>query len=95
MAAYVVADIEVQDAAAYEAYRKGVAATLEKYGGRFLVRGGQVTAFEGTWRPQRLVVIEFPDMAALEAWYASPEYKPLLAIRLSASDGRLVAAEGI
>lgn len=94
MAAYVIADIEIKDAAAYEAYKRGVSATLEKYGGRFLVRGGEVKPVEGDWQPSRIVVLEFADMATLEAWYASPEYKPLLGIRLAATTGRLIAVQG-
>ncbi len=94
MTAYVIADIQVQDAAAYETYKQGVAATVEKYGGRFLVRGGEVTSFEGGWEPSRIVVLEFPDMAALKAWYASPEYKPLLGMRLAATTGRLIGVQG-
>ena len=95
MPAYVIADIDVHDTAAYDDYRKGVEATVAKFGGRFIVRGGAVKAVEGQWRPKRLVVIEFPDMAALDAWYASPDYKPLLDLRLAASSGRLIAAEGV
>jgi uncharacterized protein (DUF1330 family) len=95
MSAYVIADIEVKDARAYETYRNGVEPTVRKYGGRFIVRGGQVSAVEGAWCPQRLVVIEFPDMAALEAWYASPDYAPLLELRLAASTGRLIKVEGV
>ena len=94
MAAYVIADIQVQDAAAYETYKKGVGATVEKYGGRFLVRGGEVKSFEGGWQPSRMIVLEFPDMAALDAWYASPEYKPLLEMRLAATTGRLIGVQG-
>lgn len=94
MAAYVIADIEVRDAAAYDAYKKGVAATVGKFGGRFVVRGGAVKSFEGSWSPKRVVVIEFPDMAALEAWYGSPDYKPLLEMRLAAATGSLIAVEG-
>jgi uncharacterized protein (DUF1330 family) len=94
MPAYVIADIEVRDAAAYEAYKKDVGATLTRYGGRFVVRGGAVRSFEGGWQPSRIVVIEFPDMARLEAWYNSPEYKPLLDLRLAATTGRLIGVEG-
>lgn len=95
MPAYVIADIEVKDAAAYEAYRKGVEATLLTFAGRFLVRGGAVTRKEGTWAPRRLVVLEFPDMAALEAWYGSADYKPLLDLRIAATSSQLVAVEGV
>ena len=94
MAAYVIADIEVNDASAYEAYKKGVAATVEKFGGRFLVRGGAVTPCEGDWNPKRVVVLEFPDMGTLDAWYRSADYKPLLEMRLAATNSRLIAVEG-
>lgn len=94
MPAYVVADIVVNDDKGYEAYKSGVAETVAKFGGRFLVRGGEAKSFEGGWQPQRLVIIEFPDMATLEAWYRSADYAPLLALRLQASDGRLVAVQG-
>ena len=94
MTAYVIADIEVRDPAAYEEYKRGVAATVEKFGGRFVVRGGAVKPYEGDWSPSRVVVIEFPDMAKLDAWYHSADYKPLLDLRLSATAGRLIAVEG-
>jgi uncharacterized protein (DUF1330 family) len=94
MPAYVIADIEVDDAAAYEAYKRDVGASVNKFGGRFIVRGGPVVPHEGGWCPQRIVVIEFPDMASLDAWYKSAEYKPLLDLRLAATRGRLIAVEG-
>ncbi len=94
MAAYVIADIDVKDAAAYEEYKKGVAATVAKFGGRFVVRGGTVKSYEGAWSPKRVVVIEFPDMGKLDAWYQSPDYKPLLDMRLAATVGSLIAVEG-
>jgi uncharacterized protein (DUF1330 family) len=95
MAAYLIADIEVKDALAYDRYRRDVGGTLEKYGGRFVVRGGAAKGVEGGWQPSRIVVIEFPSMAALETWYRSAEYKPLLDLRLAATTGRLIMVEGI
>ncbi len=94
MAAYVIGEIEVTDPAAYEGYRKQVLATIEKHGGRFLVRGGGVEALEGGWAPKRLVVLEFPSMAKAREWYRSPEYAPLIKLRQTASRGKLVAVEG-
>ena len=94
MAAYVIGEIEVTDPAAYEGYRKQVLATIEKHGGRFLVRGGAVEALEGGWSPKRLVVLEFPTMAKAREWYRSPEYAPLITLRQKASRGKLVAVEG-
>jgi len=94
MPAYLIADVEVHDADVYAEYRRGVLPLVQKFGGRFLVRGGRHEVLEGAWQPQRLVVIEFPDMAALQAWYRSPEYTELIKLRQGASRGTLVAVEG-
>jgi len=95
MAAYCIANIEVTDPALYEDYRKGVAATIAAHGGRFLARGGAAEALEGAYPVRRVVILEFPTMAALKAWYASPEYAPLLALRKRASRGDLFVVEGV
>jgi len=63
MPAYVIADVTVTDATSMEEYRKQVPATIAKYGGRYLVRGGAHEALEGEWKPNRLVLHEFPSMA--------------------------------
>ena len=94
MSAYVIAEIEVTDAAMYDDYRKQVAATVQKFGGRFVVRGGKVEALEGGWSPKRLVVLEFPSMEQAQKWYRSSDYAPLIALRQRASRGRLVLVEG-
>ena len=95
MAAFVVVDIEVTDAVAFEEYRRAVPATITKYGGRYLVRGGKSETLEGGWDPQRLVILEFPNVEAVKRWYRSEEYRPLLAVRLKASKGSLVLVEGV
>ena len=94
MAAYLIADVEVTDPDTYEIYKKDLPATLAEFGGRYVVRGGAVEVLEGEWTPQRLVIIEFPDMARLKAWYESPAYRPLIAIRQRAARARLLAVEG-
>ena len=95
MAAYIHASIEVTDPALYEDYRREVPAPIAAHGGRYLVRGGACEALEGGLPPQRQVILEFPDMAALKAFYDSPEYTRLRAIRQRASRGTLVAIQGI
>ncbi|MBM3503411.1 MAG: DUF1330 domain-containing protein [Alphaproteobacteria bacterium] len=95
MAAYLMVDVEVTDQVTYDAYRSQTGAVLAKYGGRFLVRGGRHETLEGDWKPHRFVVIEFADMAALKRFYDSPEYRPLLAQRLRASNSRAIAVEGL
>jgi uncharacterized protein (DUF1330 family) len=94
MPAYVIADVTIKNPEVYAEYRSRVLATVTKYGGRFLVRGGTCDVVEGDWRPGRVVVIEFPDMAAAKAWYGSAEYGPLVKLRQSASTGSLLLIEG-
>lgn len=95
MPAYIYGDIEVTDPAAYETYRQQVPALIAAHGGRYLVRGGAVDVLEGDRVPRRQVILEFPDMAHLKAFYASPQYKTLIAIRQGASHGSLIAIEGV
>lgn len=95
MSAYVIADVEVIDSAGYEQYRQQVPATIAAFGGRYLVRGGALTALEGDWLPKRCVILEFPSMAQLEAWYDSPAYVPLRALRQRTTKSRLVKVEGL
>lgn len=95
MAAYVIGEIEVTDPATYADYGKQVLATIQKYGGRFVVRGGAIDPLEGGWTPKRIVVLEFPTMAKAREWYDSKEYGPLITLRQKASRGKLIAVEGV
>ena len=95
MAAYVIAEIEVTDHPTYDDYRGQVSATVEKYGGRFVVRGGRTETLEGGWAPKRLIVLEFPTMEQAQKWYRSPEYAPLIKLRQKGARGKLVAVEGV
>lgn len=94
MAAYLYGNIQIHDMALYEQYRAQVPAIIASYGGRYLVRGGAVEVVEGNVDAQRQVILEFPDMTALKAFYFSKEYAPLIAIRQKAATGSLVMIEG-
>jgi len=93
--AYLVADIEITDPAGYAEYRKTVGASIAAFGGRFLTRGGAAEVVEGNWNPKRLVIVEFPTMERLRAWYASPAYAPALALRKGSAVSNLVMTEGV
>lgn len=94
MPAYLIADVNVENPDIYAEYRRQVLPLIERYGGRFIVRGGAHETLEGDWRPARLVVIEFPSIAVLKEWYRSPEYTKLIELRQGASSGSLLAVEG-
>ena len=73
MAAYIVVQVEVKDPARYDRYKSLVPSSLEKYGGRFIVRGGRTETLEGDWAPKRFVIVEFPSLDQAKAWWASFE----------------------
>lgn len=82
MPAYVVALHRITDPVRFEDYKTRIGPMVAKYGGRYLTRGDNLQIPEGGhWTPERVVVIEFPDMASLNAWYTSAEYQPLIALR--------------
>ncbi|MBP0465758.1 DUF1330 domain-containing protein [Roseomonas sp. PWR1] len=95
MPAYFLVNITVRDPAKFETYRQAVPAVIAKFGGRYLARGGAVEVMEGDPGLNRVVILEFPDAAAARAFYTSEEYAPLLALRLSASDGSMALVEGL
>ena len=95
MKGYIVANVDVRDREGYEVYRSRTADIIAQYGGRFLVRGGAVEIREGEPGISRLVVLEFPDMAAARTFYDSPEYQAILPHRTANSTATLFLAEGI
>jgi uncharacterized protein (DUF1330 family) len=95
MAVYVISDVAPQDPQAWETYIKLAPATIEKYGGRYLARGGDVETMEGTWAPKAIVLVEFPNADAVKAWYASPEYAQALKVRDKALRRNLICVEGV
>jgi len=94
MSAYIIAEVKVHDAGLYEQYRGQVQRTLDKYGGRFRVRGGRMEPLEGDWSPPRLVVLEFPSMDDAKAWWSSDEYAGPKALRQRAAVTQMVVVEG-
>jgi uncharacterized protein (DUF1330 family) len=95
MPAYVIADVEVLDAAGYEEYRQQVPATIAAFGGRYLARGGATEVLEGSWSPKRCVILEFPDMERFRGWWDSPEYVPLRRLRERTTRSHLVVTQGL
>jgi len=93
MAAYLIAHLDVHDPALFEQYRVAVPAVIDSFGGHYIVRGGAVTGLEGAAPKQRIVIVAFPSRAAAQAFYDSPAYQPLLALRLAAASGTVVIAD--
>ena len=95
MPAYVVVQITVRDPATYDRYKALVTSTITAYGGRYLARGGATETLEGTWRPTRFVIVEFPSAERAREWWSSPEYAPAKALRQSSADTEMLLVEGL
>ncbi|MGH9068983.1 MAG: DUF1330 domain-containing protein [Acidimicrobiales bacterium] len=92
--AYVICDIEVTDSEAYDRYRELSGPAAARYGGRYLVRGGEAAVLEGDRAAHRVVVVEFEDMATARRWYDSPEYTEARRVREGAARASFILAEG-
>jgi uncharacterized protein (DUF1330 family) len=95
VAAYVIVDVDVEDAAVYEDYRRQTPPTIEAFGGRFLARGGATEVLEGDWQPKRLVVIEFPSIDVAKQWLDSPAYAAIMGIRHRSARTNMIVVEGV
>ena len=91
---YVIAQMSVVNQEGYLAYARQVPSTLDAFGGRFLVRGGEATTMDGQPKGPRNVVIEFPSLKAAQDWYNSPAYQAIVPGRLDNADGCLITVEG-
>jgi len=95
MTAYAIADLHrVSMGPAIVEYLQKIDATLAPFGGRYIIHGGRKTVLEGDWAGD-IIVIAFPDRAAAEAWYASPAYRAIIALRTDNSEGNVVLVDGV
>ena len=96
MSAYAMFDnVEVHDPRGLADYKERVQEVVARYGGRYVVLGGEVDLVEGDWRPTFPVMIEFPDIDAARAWYDSPEYAALKALRQASARANGVLIAGL
>ena len=95
MPAYVIARVRVKDDPAYQEYRQMVAPIVERYGGRFLARGGRAEWLEGSADVGRIILLEFPSYEQALAWHRSEEYAPAMRQRQASSEGELILVEGL
>jgi uncharacterized protein (DUF1330 family) len=95
MPAYVISDVEFLDPEFVAQYRTLAAASIATYEGRYVVRGGTIEAVGGDWRPNNIVVVEFPSMERARQWYRSAEYGEALHLRDRALRRRLIFVEGL
>ena len=95
MPAYVIVDIEVTDPVGYDEYKKIAPASIQKYGGKYLARGGPNECLEGDWKANRLVILEFENTAGAKAWLNSIEYAPARSMRHKYARSKMIIVEGV
>ncbi len=95
MTAYIIAKINVTDMEQYKKYTAVTPGIIEKFGGRFIVRGGEVVTLEGPEEDRRVVLLEFPSLEQAQAFYNSEEYQAAIKLRTGAATGSFIAVDGV
>ncbi|HVN97429.1 MAG TPA: DUF1330 domain-containing protein [Syntrophorhabdaceae bacterium] len=93
MSVYMIIDSKIKDRDVYAQYIEQVAPIVAKYGGRYHVRGENVRAL-GTWKPERIIILEFPTEDHIMKWLASPEYKAIAPLREAGADTQAILVDG-
>src|ERR1043165_6930945 len=91
---YIVARVDVRDWEAYREYMRHTPRVIQKFGGRFIARGGETVTLEGPEEALRVVLIEFPSLEQAKAFYQSPEYAQTKRLREGGGEAQFVAVEG-
>jgi uncharacterized protein (DUF1330 family) len=95
MTVYMVIESKVKDPERYREYQSKVSGIIARYGGRYLARGNSLTPLSGGWKPERMILLEFPDECHIRDWLASPEYHRIEPLREAGADTRAVIVEGV
>jgi uncharacterized protein (DUF1330 family) len=95
MAAYAVVDFDMRDPSLMASYVERVPGIIRKFGGRYLARGGKTEILEGSWRPNLIVVLEFPNAEQAKRFFHCEEYKQYKDARQKAGDSNIILVEGV
>ena len=95
MAAYVIVEIDILDPIGFADYRKAVVPLVQRFGGKYVAVSDRVETLEGTWRPQRIVMIEFESLKRAKEWFTCEDYRPLCKIRNRSAKTKIILTEGI
>ena len=95
MPAYIIVEIDIHDPTGYEEYKKLAGATVEKYGGKYIVRGGKAEVLEGEWIPKRIVVLQFESTDRAKQWLNCEEYREPRKMRHRTATTNMILVEGI
>jgi uncharacterized protein (DUF1330 family) len=94
MNAYLILDLSIHDLHAFQEYIEKIPELIRKHSGRYVVQGEEPTVIEGDWKPERVVVIEFPSRHSAEEFLHDPGAQPLFQIRHKATTSKLLLVDG-
>ena len=95
MSAYLIANVVIKDSEKFQDYMKATPSIIKKFGGKFLVRGGDFEICEGSWNPKRIVVVEFESMQKAKQFYNSPQYEAIKHLRKSSAYTEWIFVDGL
>ena len=95
MSAYVVVEVDITDPERFKDYQAMVPATIAAFGGKYLVRGGEVETLEGSWNPSRVVVLEFESVEQAKRWWDSDEYREARDLRQATASTNMIVVQGV
>jgi len=95
MPAYIIVEIEILDPVGYEEYKKLAGASVQKYGGKYIMRGGKTEVLEGDWQPKRIVVLEFESAQRAKEWLNCEEYREPRRMRHRTAKTNMILVEGM
>jgi uncharacterized protein (DUF1330 family) len=95
MSAYLITNVRFTNPEKAQEYGRQVSSTVEKYGGRYLARGGQVEVAEGDWQPGYVAIVEFPSLDQAKRWYESDEYHRIKPLRVENAESQIIFVEGL
>ena len=95
MSAYIIVEIDILDPKGYDEYKNRAGESVEKYGGKYIVRGGATEVLEGDWQPKRIVVLEFESMQRAKDWLHCEEYREPRQMRHRTAKTNMILVNGV
>ena len=93
---FLLVDVDIHNIDEYKKYLEKVKPMVEKFGGKYLIKGGKIDAKEtDLWKPKRIVLVKFPNKSSALKWYNSEEYRALKNLRLNNASSNILFIEGV
>ena len=93
---FLLVDVDIHNIDEYKKYLEKVKPMVEKFGGKYLIKGGKIDAKEtDLWKPKRIVLVKFPNKSSALRWYNSEEYRALKHLRLNNASSNILFIEGV